>query len=480
MKKFIGRILVFFALILVLLQAFSVPIIAAVAKPWTGTPWTGNSWSSEGWSADGWSGNSWEGSSWSIPPFSGNPWDGNGWNSSDWDGSSWSSTPWYLNPWMNNGWNSTGNPNGNGWGGNGWNSTGNPNGNGWGNNGWNSTGNPNGNGWGNNGWNSTGNPNGNGWGNNGWNSTGNSNGNAWNSSSNPNGNGWNGQGGNGSPWNNPNYAYDPMNPLGPNFPSYFPPSGSSAGGGGGSGGFGDPNSILDIDLPYGYEVAKYVGNDIIGGQIGMIGDFMENPNQFPAGSAGSFYTNLVLNGVKVGMGDKTPWYINGASETVDAYSKVKDGSTAAMKLYNTLNPAGTIGSTQTRGAITGLNVGAVSKFNVVTSAIGAGYGAFETGFKGAKAIDVLKSNADSSKKVSAVADATASLGETMMNAGVVLEYFPGTQVAGTVLIAGGAVIWGASKLTKLAADNWDKIVKVKDKAAKAISNGWKKVKGWFS
>jgi len=38
--------------------------------------------------------------------------------------------------------------------------------------------------------------------------------------------------------------------------------------------------------------------------------------------------------------------------------------------------------------------------------------------------------------------------------------FRGVQAAGAVMIAGGAAIWGASKLTKLIADNWSGIQEI--------------------
>jgi hypothetical protein len=250
---------------------------------------------------------------------------------------------------------------------------------------------------------------------------------------------------------------------------------------------GDPT---DIKLPMGYEVAKYLSNDVIGGQVNMIGDFMEKPDSFRPN--GSFFSSLLLNGVKVGLGDNQ--WVAGVSDTHDSVLKTIDAVDAAHD-YKIIKAASNLSDTAdgVRGAITatggtgiqGLKmVGSISKLNAAAAAVGAGYSALELGFNGAKAYEVLNSDAAGNVKTSAVAEATGNFGELMMNAGVVTAAFPGGQAAGAVMIVGGAAIWGASKLTKLVADNWSGVKKfakhpVKN-TAKAIGKGLSKVKGWFS
>jgi hypothetical protein len=254
----------------------------------------------------------------------------------------------------------------------------------------------------------------------------------------------------------------------------------------------------------GFEVAKYISNDVIGGQVNMIDgymkfDFENNPNGFRPN--GTFFSTLMLNGVKVGLGENTPGFINGISDTHDFAIKAHEGYQAANDLrilraperlsdaadvvrgaidVSTGNPVDSI----TRVAPELSKVGSISKLNVATAAIGAGYSAVELGFNGAKAYDVLNSNAAGNEKVSAVAEATSNLGDLVMNAGVVTAAIPGGQAAGAIMIAGGAALWGASKLTKVVADNWKGIKKfAKDpikNTGKAIKKGFEKIKSWFS
>jgi hypothetical protein len=253
-----------------------------------------------------------------------------------------------------------------------------------------------------------------------------------------------------------------------------------------------------LKLPMGYEVAKYLTNDVIGGQVNLVSDFMDfDFDKHPEGFRpnGTFFSSLVLNGVKVGLGDKTPWYVNGVADVQDGTLKAID-AVGAAKDYKLIKDAATLAQNggASRGALNIADnadllsnlskVGSISKLNIATAAVGAGYSAFELGFNGAKAYDVLNSDAAGNKKVSAVAEATSNLGDLMMNAGVVTAAFPGGQAAGAVMIAGGAAIWGASKLTKLVADNWEGVKKFAKNpiksTSKAIGKGISKIKGWFS
>ncbi|MCR8850844.1 hypothetical protein NQ095_20720 [Rossellomorea sp. SC111] len=433
MERLTKKVFVLLALLIVLFQSFSLPIYAsATIKPWNGNPWTGDSWEGSPWDPQQFK---WEGDPWEGKSTQGNDWEGNGTegqgtngqgtNGQSWEGFDWSNAPWYMDPWVMNGWTP------NGFQGNG--TDGNPfNGNG-------TNGNPF------VGYDTNGNP--------------------------FDGNGTNGR----------SFEGDPTNPRGGETASSFS---------------GDPT---DIKLPMGYEVAKYLSNDVVGGQVNMISEFMNfdfeaNPNGYRPN--GTFFSSLVLNGVKVGLGDKTPGFVNGIADIHDGTLKTID-AVGAIKDYQILKTVRNLDDAQSgaRGVLTatdnasdllsGLSkVGSISKFNFATAAVGAGYSAFELGFNGAKAYDVLNSDVAGNKKVSAVAEASSNLGDLLMNAGVVTAAFPGGQAAGAVMIAGGAAIWGASKLTKLVADNWSGIKKfAKDpvkNTAKAIGKGISKVKGWFS
>ncbi|MBS4210376.1 hypothetical protein [Bacillus sp. FJAT-50079] len=433
--KTLNRIAALIALFFIFIQTFALPVMAA--QPWTGNSWNGNSWQGNPWDAGDltWEGNSWQGNSWSESSSQG----GN-----DWNGTTWSSTPWYMNPWLHPGFNG-----GPGYDGTPWNTPGFNGGPGYNGTPWNTPGFNGGPGYDGNAWNTPGFNGGLGY-----------DGTPWNTPGSMNGVPWNAPGYSGGPWNLPGYNGLPpwmFGGLDQNGNRVTPAAPRLSG-----------DQLMGIDLPYGYEVGKYVGSDIIGGQVGMIGDFLD-PGNHPLKVGSSFATGLFLNGVKVGLGDKAPWYIDGAIAAKDTYDYTKTGILAG-KDFLTLK--GVIGTSQAgaRGSVSSLStVGAISKFNVAASAIGAGFAAFETGFKTGKAVDVIKSDAQTSQKVSAVADATSSLGETLFHAGTVAAAIPGGQTAGAVLIAGGAVIWGASRLTKLVADNWGSI----KAGAKALRDGAK-------
>lgn len=428
MERITKKVFVLLALLIVLFQSFSLPIYAsATIKPWNGNPWTGGSWEGSQWDPQQfkWEGNPWEGKS-----TQGNDWEGNGTegqgtngqgtNGQSWEGVDWSNAPWYMDPWVLNGWTP------NGFQGNG--TDGNPfNGNG------------------------------------------------------TNGNSFGGNGTSGNPFNG--YGTT-VNPIGGYGTIYGPTAGSVRNYS--PEGF-DPTQV---NTPQGVEIAKYISNDVIGGQVNMISDYMKDGVDFKPN--GSFFSSLVLNGVKVGLGDKTPSLVNGIADIHDGTLKSIDAA-KAVKDYRYIKDLTELrdGLDAARGVIDAgniagdlPNIGAISKLNIATAALGAGYSAFELGFNGAKAYDVFNSSAAGNEKVSAIAEASSNLGDLAMNAGVVVAAIPGFQVAGTIMIAGGAALWGASKLTKLVADNWSGIKKfarnpVKN-TTKAISNGISKVKGWFS
>jgi hypothetical protein len=440
-EKITSKVVVTIALLIVLFQSFSFPIYAsATIQPWKGNPWTGQDWKGTPWDGKDlqWEGESWEGNPWEGNSTNGNDWEGNGTegqgtsgqgtNGQSWEGYQWTNAPWYMDPWLNNGWT----PNG---------FEGSP-----------FTGNG-----------TIGDPfSGNG----------------------TNGNPFSGNGTNG-------------NPFAGNGTSGNAFEGSTTAGNGTEGSSFE-GSPTDVKLPLGYEVAKYISNDIIGGQVNLASDFMNfdfeaNPNGFRPNA--TFFSSLMLNGVKVGLGDKTPWFVNGVADAHDGTLKTID-AVGAYKDYKIIQNArqaadagrGIRGAFQVADNSEILSqlskVGSISKLNIATAAVGAGYSAFELGFNGAKAYDVLNSDVAGNEKVSAVAEATSNFGDLMMNAGVVTAAFPGGQAAGAVMIAGGAAIWGASKLTKLVADNWSGVKKfaknpIKN-TAKAIGKGISKIKGWFS
>ncbi|VEF49211.1 Uncharacterized protein conserved in bacteria [Bacillus freudenreichii] len=445
--KMVNRIAALFALFIILFQTFAFPV--AAAQPWSGKSWKGESWEGDSWKGDSWKGDTWEGDTWTS-----DPWEGKTWNGSSWEGDSWNQNP--------------------GQGGNGWNGSNfkgrDFNGsdfNGSDFNGSDFSGSDfNGsdfNGSDFNGSDFNGNP---------WNNPG-YNGNSWNAPG-YNGNQWNAPGYNGNPWNNPNYNGNPWNTPGYygnqwNIPGY---NGLGPGGGGGAGdSSGSDNSSTGPSV---MDVTEFILDDYIGGKISMIDAYNGGSTSF--GPTGSYLTGLMLNGVKMGLGERTPWYVNAASDATDIYDKGK-GVYDAGKTIRDIRRLESLGETVTRGASTASAVGTISKLSAVGAGISAGFSAYDTVLNTMNAVDVWKSDASKSDKVAATADATGSLGETLFNVGAVASAIPGGQAVGAGLMIAGGVVWGASKITKFFADGTAS--KVWNKTKDVASNVWNKTSGFF-
>ncbi|GAA0588683.1 hypothetical protein GCM10009001_00700 [Virgibacillus siamensis] len=450
MGALIKKVSVSLAILFVIFQSVLTPISYAVG-PWEGNTWEGNPWEGEAWKGNDvrWSGDSWTGDTWQ-----GNSWDG--------DSLLWSGNPWEGKSWQDNGTNGNGTngseTEGNGTSGNG------TNGNGTEGNGTNGSG-TNGNGTAGNGTNGSG-TNGNGTAGNGTNGNG------------TNGNGTEGSGTNGSGTNGNGTAGDGTNGNGTN-----------------SNGTNNDVGLEEYPkLPQEYNVGKYILNDVVMGQAKLVGDFQTYQNLKDLGYnpkfnyGGRFYSNILMNGVKLGVGN------NAINSMYDTYTHVADG-VKGVQDFRTARQFASTTDTLSDAARTADNftppaasVGALSKLNVAAAVVGTGVSAFETGYKGAKAYDVLTSDASGAEKTSAVADATASLGNTLMNAGVVTSAIPGGQAIGAGMVAVGAGVWVVSKGVKLFADNWkgnvwDTGKHLAKKAGNAIkdvaSSAWDTVTGWF-
>ncbi|WP_419160521.1 hypothetical protein [Rossellomorea sp. BNER] len=125
----------------------------------------------------------------------------------------------------------------------------------------------------------------------------------------------------------------------------------------------------------------------------------------------------------------------------------------------------------------------LGKLNVIGAAVGAGFSAVDSFNNTVKLF-----NADTGKeRVAAGADLAQSSGSLLMNVGTGIAAFPGGQVIGGALIAGGAVLWLGGTVVK----HWGTIkeavtnpVKTVKKLGKGIADKakktWSTVKGWFS
>ncbi|WP_077327791.1 hypothetical protein [Virgibacillus siamensis] len=430
MSGLIKKILVSLAIIFVIFQPVLTPVAFAVG-PWEGDTWEGNPWE----------GDSWEGND---TQWSGDTWSGDTWEGNSWDGDSllWSGNPWEGKSWEGN------STNGNGTDGNG--TEGNvTDGNGTDGNG--------------------------------------TEGNV------TDGNGTDGDGtegnvtdGNGTDSDGAEGNVTDGNETEGN--------GAKENGTPGNGTDNDVGLEEYSKLPYEYNVGKYIVNDVVMGQAKLMGDYQTYMKMKDLGYnpkfnyGGRFYSNILMNGVKLGVGN------NAINSMYDTYTHVADGVKGvqdfrtARQFASTTDTLADAARTADNFTPPAASVGALSKLNVAAAVVGTGVSAFETGYKGAKAYDVLTSDASGAEKTSAVADATASLGNTLMNAGVVASAIPGGQAIGAGMVAVGAGVWVVSKGVKLFADNWkgnlwDTGKHLAKKAGNAIkdvaSSAWDTVTGWF-
>ncbi|GGD20278.1 hypothetical protein [Pontibacillus salipaludis] len=484
MSKVIQKFFIFLAIVFVTFQPILVPAVYAV-ESWSGDSWEGNSWEGNPWNSSElqWSGEIWEGKSTNGETWNGEGTNGNGFQGEYFNGAYWTSVPWYLEGWNAEGWNQAG-FNGSG-------SQGTP----WTNPAINGYGSTQGTPWQANGFNgglTQGDP----YVQAGFDGLG-TQGDPYAQA------GFDGLGTQGNPYAQPGfldngtqgapyaqpglglYGYGTSAP-GSSSPFMYGPFSTV-------GGATTNEDPMNAKLPFEYDATKFVVNDIMMGQAGMMYDLAnyQEGSSIRATPSG-FYKNILINGVKLTAGDNS--YVKTAANAYDTAAHAKGGYDAfqtfrdVKKIENFRN-ADLASRSRTLSGVsqTALNIsnGAVSKFNIAAAGIGAGFSAIETGFNTAKAIDVYNSDASNSEKITATTDATASLGDTLMNAGMVATAIPGAQAAGLGIAAAGAVLWLGSKGVKLVSSNWKggpirTAKEIGRKAKDSIVNAYNKVKGWFS
>lgn len=437
-NKLIGKMIAIFAIAIVLFQSFSVPILAATVKPWSGNPWTGDSWEGNPWSG---SELKWEGDPWEGQGTKGNSWAGNSTDTGNpWVGTDWSSTPWYLDPWSANGWTADG-WNANGWTADGWNANG-WNANGWSANGWNA------NGWTANGWNA------NGWTANGWNANG------WQGNVPGTGGAWSGNGWNGNPYNP---SYNPLNPGGnnpaiqlpgnnPNVPQLKPydPSKSKDNG-------SQESSYTAYDwLKFG---AKDVGLATFVMMKNQDIKLMDLKNWNPKSK--QFYMELLKTSYKFTAKDIS--LLEVGADGLDVKQNVLEfrnnlqnlaiysGQLKGKMNYLASNPqavfnkikAMKVSDAFAHSRQFGINrlaefqgMAPLPKLNVIASAVGAGFSLYESG---KSTVDLFKAKTSDDRFNAGVSLAQNS-GDFLMNAGMVAAAFPGGQVVGGAMLAAGALL----------------------------------------
>lgn len=233
---------------------------------------------------------------------------------------------------------------------------------------------------------------------------------------------------------------------------------------------------IDIDL---WDVASYIGNDVINGQVDFAVGILEQGDNidFKSTFGGpNFFSTLILNGAKLPLGDRTPpWF--------DLVEDVHSGTGMAIDLYEGYSglssAAGTVGYVVRTGTEMLPNVvntarpvtGALTKFNIATSAVSTGFSLVNTIKSAGDTWDVMKSEAATTDKVAAGATTASDFGELVFNVGMTTAAFPGAQAAGLAIAVAGGAIWLAGKGVKWAANNWSSISE--STVGKAAKSAWK-------
>ena len=232
-----------------------------------------------------------------------------------------------------------------------------------------------------------------------------------------------------------------------------------------------------------YDVFSYVGNTLIKGQVGFIVSVLEQGDNFTPSSVfgrPNFLTGILMNGVKMGLGDGTSFdYYYDAYYAVDMGYGIYDNAqkySNYVKTTQAVDIATDIVPTVLRNPKPPMGV--LAKFNIATASISTAFSAIDTGIAIKDAVDTFNSDKKTNEKVSAGADAFASFGATLFNGGLLAASIPGGQTAGLVLASAGAAIFVFGKGVKYVADNWSKIKE--SKIGKAVSKGWNNFKKKFS
>ncbi|WP_175614755.1 hypothetical protein [Piscibacillus halophilus] len=448
------KVLISLVVAVIALYPLFTPVVYAVDS-WSGNPWTG----------DPWEGAPWDGSN---LEWQGDPWQGEGTQGDHWEGNPTQGIPpnqWQSLPWQLEGWGAEG------FTGEYWTQegfigegiTGNP----WSQNGFNGNG-------------TLGSP----WANSGF------YGNGFVGSPFLN-NGFNGNGTLGSYWMQPGFSGSSS--------SYAVTSGSSW-----------HDQFIDVISSDGYKTSEYIFKGVVMGKANLIGDFLTHQkmqdlgfdSKFGLSSVNSLRKNILMNGLKLGIGDdalidvydtasnskalytgirdtaRAKRYLDTVDSATDAAKSAKNVSQTFDTVNDLANASKNFSKTPPPAA-----VGALSKLNVAASAAGTVLSGIDTYNKYNTFTDVFGSNAPNSEKVAAGADVGASAGNTIMNAGVVVSAV--NPVFGLGIGAAGAGIWLASKATGFVSRNWKGFnTRTLESMGKSIVDSGKKtinkIKGWFS
>src|SRR5690606_12631222 len=187
-------------------------------------------------------------------------------------------------------------------------------------------------------------------------------------------------------------------------------NGDGSSGNGTNGGEGGNNDSSNSPTPW--DVASYIGNDVILGQVELASEsFNADAADTMGGSTNSFLRSTLLNGLKRGIDNPILDFASDVSDGVDVYQDARGAISTLTSGANIATNTSAAGSVMSGAAQAGSSaMGALGKLNVATAAVGTVFGAVDTYNNTANAIEVFQdSNSTGADRTVAVTDATASL-----------------------------------------------------------------------
>ncbi|MGY3717840.1 hypothetical protein ACWE42_20210 [Sutcliffiella cohnii] len=255
------------------------------------------------------------------------------------------------------------------------------------------------------------------------------------------------------------------------------------------------DSLTGYD-PYGQQFTTYDGlkftiNDTALGLVSFTTGMLEaEMNGVSPGrgfvTSGGLHSILVNSVKTVGSGTGNPWVqgtgdvLDGALKTAQSIEGLNNVRTAIDSINQSWQGSARLGDSKFKTLFSNTSGGAVStlsKFNIATGVIGAGF----SGYESYQNIKAWNNETDFTKKTDLAGKSATSIGNTLLSGGAALASvpIPGLQVVGGALIVtGGALAIGGMALQWAnKTETGRKIIAGTVNTAKKIGRGIKKLFG---
>lgn len=203
-----------------------------------------------------------------------------------------------------------------------------------------------------------------------------------------------------------------------------------------------------------YDGIKFVVNDGIGQQINLATEMLDpsmiGPDGNPQFGKANSWKGFLVSGYKmVGQGtgndfmqlsgDAMDGVLKG-KDAVEGINNIRSGIQSYRSIAGSQAQIGLMGKLRQSFTMTG-PMSTLSKFNIATAAVGAGFSAYETGVN----YKAWSNEKNFEKKTELAGKTISSFGETLMNLGAISASVPtpATQALGGALLITGGVLWAA-------------------------------------